>query len=65
MSSTSQDLGDSFKCIVTGLVTMEDLFISPEGGAITDILDGFYDAAITSGATGARFYLRTRQRSGD
>ena len=29
---------------ITELVTMEDLFISPEGGAIKDILDGFYDA---------------------
>jgi len=29
---------------VTELVTMEDLFISPEGGAIRDILNGFYDA---------------------
>jgi len=29
---------------VTELVTMEDLYISPEGGAIKDIMDGFYDA---------------------
>ena len=29
---------------VTELVTMEDLHISPEGGAIRDVLDGFYDA---------------------
>jgi len=29
---------------VTELVTTEDLFISPEGGAIRDVLDGFYDA---------------------
>jgi acetyl-CoA C-acetyltransferase len=29
---------------VTELVTMEDLHISPEGGAIADVLDGFYDA---------------------
>jgi acetyl-CoA C-acetyltransferase len=29
---------------VTELVTMEDLQLSPEGGAITDVLDGFYDA---------------------
>jgi len=29
---------------VTELVTMEDLFISPEGGAIRDVMDGFYDA---------------------
>ena len=28
---------------ITELVTMEDLFISPEGGAGKDILDGFYD----------------------
>jgi acetyl-CoA C-acetyltransferase len=29
---------------VTELVTMEDLFISEEGNAANDILDGFYDA---------------------
>ncbi|MGE5202943.1 MAG: acetyl-CoA acetyltransferase, partial [Acidobacteriota bacterium] len=29
---------------VTELVTMEDLHISPVGGAIDDVLDGFYDA---------------------
>jgi acetyl-CoA C-acetyltransferase len=29
---------------VTELVTMEDLQLSAEGGAITDVLDGFYDA---------------------
>jgi acetyl-CoA C-acetyltransferase len=29
---------------VTELVTMEDLAISPEGGAVKDVLDGFYDA---------------------
>jgi len=29
---------------VTELVTMEDLFVSQEGGAITDVLDGFFDA---------------------
>ncbi|MEG9862499.1 MAG: acetyl-CoA acetyltransferase [Parvularculales bacterium] len=29
---------------ITELVTMEDLFISPEGGAIKDVMDGFYDA---------------------
>jgi acetyl-CoA C-acetyltransferase len=29
---------------VTELVTMEDLGISPEGGAIRDVMDGFYDA---------------------
>src|SRR3546814_4665771 len=26
------------------LVTMEDLFISKDGKAVTDVLDGFYDA---------------------
>ncbi|TNE36852.1 MAG: acetyl-CoA acetyltransferase [Alphaproteobacteria bacterium] len=29
---------------ITELVTMEDLFISPEGGAVRDVMDGFYDA---------------------
>lgn len=29
---------------VTELVTMEDLFISPEGGAVRDVMDGFFDA---------------------
>lgn len=29
---------------VTELVTMEDLFLSPEGGAIKDVFDGFYNA---------------------
>jgi acetyl-CoA C-acetyltransferase len=29
---------------ITELVTMEDLQLSPEGGAIRDVLDGFYDA---------------------
>lgn len=29
---------------ITEMVTMEDLFISPEGGAIKDVMDGFYDA---------------------
>jgi acetyl-CoA C-acetyltransferase len=29
---------------ITELVTMEDLFISPEGGAVNDVLDGFFDA---------------------
>jgi acetyl-CoA C-acetyltransferase len=29
---------------ITELVTMEDLGLSPEGGAIKDIMDGFYDA---------------------
>jgi acetyl-CoA C-acetyltransferase len=28
---------------ITELVTMEDLFLSSEGRAVTDILDGFYD----------------------
>jgi len=26
---------------VTELITMEDLHLSPEGGAITDVMDGF------------------------
>ena len=39
------DLVEVHDCFsVTELVTMEDLFISPEGGAIKDVLDGFYDA---------------------
>ncbi|HQR88395.1 MAG TPA: acetyl-CoA acetyltransferase, partial [Caulobacter sp.] len=29
---------------ITELVTMEDLFISPEGQGWRDVLDGFYDA---------------------
>ena len=29
---------------ITELVTMEDLHISPEGGAVRDVMDGFYDA---------------------
>ena len=29
---------------VTELITMEDLGISPEGGAIRDVMDGFYNA---------------------
>jgi acetyl-CoA C-acetyltransferase len=29
---------------ITELVTMEDIFISPEGGAVKDVMDGFYDA---------------------
>jgi acetyl-CoA C-acetyltransferase len=29
---------------VTELVTMEDLFLSKEGGAVKDVMDGFYDA---------------------
>lgn len=28
---------------ITELVTMEDLFVSPEGGAVKDVLDGFFD----------------------
>ncbi len=30
---------------ITELVTMEDLQLSPEGGAIEDVMDGFYDAS--------------------
>ncbi|WP_353181421.1 acetyl-CoA acetyltransferase [Bosea sp. (in: a-proteobacteria)] len=30
---------------ITELVTMEDLHISPEGGAVKDVLDGFFDAS--------------------
>jgi acetyl-CoA C-acetyltransferase len=29
---------------VTELVTMEDLFLSPEGGAVRDVMDGLFDA---------------------
>ncbi|WP_373086627.1 acetyl-CoA acetyltransferase [Sneathiella sp.] len=29
---------------ITELVTMEDLYLSPEGGAVKDVLNGFYDA---------------------
>jgi acetyl-CoA C-acetyltransferase len=29
---------------ITEMVTMEDLFLSPEGGVIEDVMDGFYDA---------------------
>lgn len=29
---------------ITELVTMEDLFLSPEGGAIRDVMDGVFDA---------------------
>ncbi len=29
---------------ITELVTMEDLGISPDGGAVKDIMDGFFDA---------------------
>jgi acetyl-CoA C-acetyltransferase len=39
------DLIEVHDCFsITELVTMEDLHISPEGGAIKDVLDGFYDA---------------------
>jgi acetyl-CoA C-acetyltransferase len=39
------DLIEVHDCFsITELVTMEDLFISPEGTAVKDILDGFYDA---------------------
>ena len=39
------DLIEAHDCFsITELVTMEDLHISPEGGAIKDVLDGFYDA---------------------
>jgi acetyl-CoA C-acetyltransferase len=39
------DLIEVHDCFsVTELVTMEDLHISPVGGAIDDVLDGFYDA---------------------
>ncbi len=38
------DLIEVHDCFsITELVTMEDLFISPEGQAVNDILDGFYD----------------------
>lgn len=29
---------------ITELVTMEDLYLSPQGGAITDVMDGVFDA---------------------
>jgi acetyl-CoA C-acetyltransferase len=39
------DLIEVHDCFsVTELVTMEDLYISAEGRAINDVLDGFYDA---------------------
>lgn len=39
------DLVEVHDCFsVTELVTMEDLHLSPEGSAIRDVLDGFYDA---------------------
>jgi acetyl-CoA C-acetyltransferase len=42
---TELDMIEVHDCFsVTELVTMEDLHISPEGRAIHDVLDGFYDA---------------------
>lgn len=39
------DLIEVHDCFsITELVTMEDLFISKDGKAVTDVLDGFYDA---------------------
>jgi acetyl-CoA C-acetyltransferase len=39
------DLVEAHDCFsVTELVTMEDLAISPEGGAPSDVMDGFFDA---------------------
>jgi acetyl-CoA C-acetyltransferase len=39
------DLIEAHDCFsITELVTMEDLHISPEGGAIKDVLDGFFDS---------------------
>ena len=39
------DLVEVHDCFsITELVTMEDLFISPEGGAVKDVMDGFYDS---------------------
>jgi acetyl-CoA C-acetyltransferase len=39
------DLIEVHDCFsVTELVTMEDLHISPEGGAVKDVMDGFYDS---------------------
>ncbi len=39
------DLIEAHDCFsITELVTMEDLFISAEGGAVGDVMDGFYDA---------------------
>jgi|TARA_B100000315_G_scaffold260797_1_gene325390 acetyl-CoA C-acetyltransferase len=32
---------------ITEMVTMEDLYLSPEGGVIKDVMDGFYDAGGT------------------
>jgi acetyl-CoA C-acetyltransferase len=40
------DLIEVHDCFsITELVTMEDLFISDDGRAVHDVLDGFYDAA--------------------
>ena len=37
------DLLEVHDCFsITELVTMEDLYISPEGGAVQDVMDGFY-----------------------
>lgn len=42
---TEINLVEAHDCFsVTELVSMEDLHISPVGGAIADVLDGFYDA---------------------
>ncbi|WP_340268037.1 acetyl-CoA acetyltransferase [Sphingobium mellinum] len=42
---TQLDVLEVHDCFsITELVTMEDLFISEEGNAVSDILDGFYDA---------------------
>jgi acetyl-CoA C-acetyltransferase len=42
---TQLDLIEVHDCFsITELVTMEDLFISPTGGAVKDVLEGFYDA---------------------
>ena len=30
---------------ITELVTMEDLYVSEEGGAVADVMDGFYDSS--------------------
>ncbi|WP_025771399.1 acetyl-CoA acetyltransferase [Thioalkalivibrio sp. HK1] len=39
------DLLEVHDCFsITELVTMEDLHISPEGGAVKDVMDGFFDA---------------------
>src|SRR5580658_3539982 len=39
------DLLEVHDCFsITELVTMEDLFVSAEGGAVKDVLEGFYDS---------------------